>query len=357
MSTLCITQSAQDVAYYELMRFTDRSEVPGVTDRIHTVRIYQQLLAQPRACLADLARECRLPAAEVKAELHAMRDDGSARPTYGDAGELWEAQPPRDDTGTAIEDQRRSLAALSQQHQRAQELAELYWRAQNASSSYPAIEVIRNENLAYEQFLLIQENARDRIRCFNQPPYYADTDQQRRFRQYEIQTRRMGDGIEYLALYEDRTWERDDHTVLILDYITHGENARIAPSLPMKLVIGDDNRALLQLDPSDHDDTATLLIYPSGLLRALIKIFNQYWDIATPISDTSATPTDGSQPLTKREANILSLLSLGASDDTIGRRMGISRSTVTREVGALQKRLGAHTRFQAGLNAARRGYL
>ena len=54
---------------------------------------------------------------------------------------------------------------------------------------------------------------------------------------------------------------------------------------------------------------------------------------------------------------ILTLLAAGASDATIARQSGISQRTVERRVRALMDQLGAGTRFQAGVQAARRGWL
>jgi DNA-binding NarL/FixJ family response regulator len=54
---------------------------------------------------------------------------------------------------------------------------------------------------------------------------------------------------------------------------------------------------------------------------------------------------------------ILELLMLGTKDESIARQLGISLRTVRRRVAGLMDELGATTRFQAGLEAARRGLL
>ena len=121
--------------------------------------------------------------------------------------------------------------------------------------------------------------------------------------------------------------------------------------VPMKLIIADDQRAVLPLDPNDLTDSATLVIHPSGLLTALISIFEALWRTAVPISGPRHVP------LTDQERMILTLMVSGATDDVIARRLNLSRRTVLRHSGALFDRLGAKTRFQAGVQAARRGWL
>ena len=61
--------------------------------------------------------------------------------------------------------------------------------------------------------------------------------------------------------------------------------------------------------------------------------------------------------LDRRDVHLLSLLSDGRSDSTIARLSGISLRTVERRVRSLMDRLGAKTRFQAGVQAARRGWI
>ncbi|POX65512.1 hypothetical protein C3481_16365, partial [Microbacterium sp. Ru50] len=58
----------------------------------------------------------------------------------------------------------------------------------------------------------------------------------------------------------------------------------------------------------------------------------------------------------EEEWRIVSLLGLGLPDEAIARHLGIGHRTVQRRVQALLVRLGAASRFQAGVLAARRGW-
>lgn len=58
-----------------------------------------------------------------------------------------------------------------------------------------------------------------------------------------------------------------------------------------------------------------------------------------------------------RDRRILALMAGGATDDAIARHLGLGRRTVARRVSAILDRLGATTRFQAGVQAARCGWL
>ncbi|MGP8297108.1 response regulator transcription factor [Streptomyces inhibens] len=95
-----------------------------------------------------------------------------------------------------------------------------------------------------------------------------------------------------------------------------------------------------------------LLIRPSGLFRALSNVFEALWRLAVPVSAAGI----GAQ-VDARDRQILTLMASGATDEAIARRLGLGRRTVVRRVSALLTRLGATTRFQAGVQAARRGWL
>ncbi|NAS25567.1 LuxR family transcriptional regulator [Herbidospora sp. NEAU-GS84] len=79
-----------------------------------------------------------------------------------------------------------------------------------------------------------------------------------------------------------------------------------------------------------------------GALRAL---FDEMWQRAVPVR-----PAPGA-------VQVLRLASQGISDDTIARRLGVSVRTVRARFADAMAELGAQTRFQAGVEAARRGWL
>src|SRR2546430_2156592 len=82
-------------------------------------------------------------------------------------------------------------------------------------------------------------------------------------------------------------------------------------------------------------------------LDALVKLFDGLWARALPLHP----PGDGqrSGPLAQR---LITLLLSGLTDEAIAHQLGLSHRTVQRRVAALMAELGAHTRFQAGVQAA-----
>jgi DNA-binding NarL/FixJ family response regulator len=71
---------------------------------------------------------------------------------------------------------------------------------------------------------------------------------------------------------------------------------------------------------------------------------------------TRAEPHGGTRPAA-RDRTLLSLMSRGVADGCAARSLGISMRTYRRRVADLMERLGASSRFQAGVLAAGGGWL
>ncbi|MGV9764888.1 LuxR C-terminal-related transcriptional regulator [Micromonospora tulbaghiae] len=132
-----------------------------------------------------------------------------------------------------------------------------------------------------------------------------------------------------------------------------GAQSRTTPTLPMRLVIVDRETALVPIDPDDSQQGALELRAP-GVVAGLVALFEQVWRVATPFGEPKAPDGDG---LTPPERELLRLLAAGHTDESAARKLSISLRTVQRMMTALAERLGASSRFQAGVQASQRGWL
>ncbi|MGH8791232.1 MAG: LuxR C-terminal-related transcriptional regulator [Stackebrandtia sp.] len=73
---------------------------------------------------------------------------------------------------------------------------------------------------------------------------------------------------------------------------------------------------------------------------------------ATLDSSVQFRPTAGEPTLLEEQRELLRMLAFGLSDQSIGRRLGLSRRTVQRRVRSLMDLFDADTRFQLGLRSA-----
>ena len=134
--------------------------------------------------------------------------------------------------------------------------------------------------------------------------------------------------------------------------VAAGEEARVLPGLPLKLVIVDRHTALLPLT-LDSALAQTAVIHRSTLLDAMVNLFEIYWERALPL-DERGPAGDG---LSGQDREILGLLVAGAKDEVIARQLGVGVRTLRRRMQHLMATLDAETRFQAGMQASRRGWV
>ena len=134
------------------------------------------------------------------------------------------------------------------------------------------------------------------------------------------------------------------------DNTAHGEECRIAASLPFKLIVADRRIAIIPLDLG-RPDGPVLLVRSSSLLDALCEVFELLWRNATPFP---ASDTEGAAHGRRRSMPLLSLLTSGLNDKAIELELGMSHRTLARRISELMEELGAATRCQLGWLAAQR---
>jgi DNA-binding NarL/FixJ family response regulator len=129
-----------------------------------------------------------------------------------------------------------------------------------------------------------------------------------------------------------------------------GEKFRFTTTVPFSAVIVDETAAVIDASAFEPSGYGSSLVRARPLVAALVAMFDSLWDLGSPLIRTAGAA--GSE---RRDQTILALLAAGAPDATIARQTGVSQRTVERRVRALMDQLGAGTRFQAGVQAARRG--
>ncbi|WP_399431530.1 LuxR family transcriptional regulator [Streptomyces sp. WAC05374] len=192
-------------------------------------------------------------------------------------------------------------------------------------------------------------SAREQIRQFESPPYFPLPGAT----QDALAT--LARGVTQRVVYSQASLEHPGHLKEVIEpCIEAGEQARVVPSVPVKLVIIDEAYALVSLSIKEADVHNTMLVVqPCGLLSALVALFEQSWANALPFHGRAGRP-GGPAPADRR---LLWLLAGGASDEVIARELGISRRTLFRRLQILMARLGAANRFQLALQAQRSGWL
>lgn len=130
-----------------------------------------------------------------------------------------------------------------------------------------------------------------------------------------------------------------------------GEEIRVMPEVPTRLLVVGVTHALVP-EPLGHTGAPRTMVRQRGIVEALRLLFEEMWADASPVADY-----DRGFRGEEVRRQLLRQLATGAQDEQIARRLGLSLRTVRRRVAELMSELHAESRFQAGVEAARRGWI
>jgi DNA-binding CsgD family transcriptional regulator len=164
-------------------------------------------------------------------------------------------------------------------------------------------------------------------------------------------------GLRYRAIYPDTARTAPTLCRHLGNMSVAGVAVRTMPHIPMNALIIDGSVAVLPGDARNgtngtNGSVAVLRLH--SVVATATELFERIWPDAVPLADNDI-PVD--TDLSLREREMLRLLALGATDEFAATQLGISVRTVRRMVAQIMHRLGARSRFQAGVKAADRGWL
>ncbi len=141
----------------------------------------------------------------------------------------------------------------------------------------------------------------------------------------------------------------DVHGLLWLrDWADVGEQQRLMEEVPHAYTVFGDELVLSCTEWGVI--TNDLVAIRSRLLvQMFVATFDEAWRVGLPVPATAGD--------SESDSRLLALLASGLKDEAIARYLGVSLRTVRRRVAGLMEEMGAHTRFQLGLAAERRGLL
>ncbi|MFD9426216.1 MULTISPECIES: helix-turn-helix transcriptional regulator [unclassified Streptomyces] len=119
------------------------------------------------------------------------------------------------------------------------------------------------------------------------------------------------------------------------------------------MILFDGSVALVPLDPQ-NTAAGALQVTDPGLVAPMVVLFEQTWSLATPL-DAGRSTTDDT--LNGKERALLRLVAEGCTDAAAAGQLHVSHRTARRMMAVLMERLGARSRFEAGVKAARLGWL
>ncbi|WP_328323065.1 MULTISPECIES: LuxR C-terminal-related transcriptional regulator [unclassified Streptomyces] len=323
-------------------------------------RVYRALVRLGRGTVQQCAAQTGLAEDEVRAALRALArlgliaegpdTDGAAAGRCGDG--VWLPADPQVALGALL---RRRRSELDRIRQSVDELSAEYREAQLRDDPARLTEVVRGGTAQYARVQDLLAGTESELLTLVGPPFLDPADDS-----LAPMERLLERGVKCRAVHAAEVLAVDGGYRQARRLADLGERIRVLPSVPVKLVIADRRRALLPL--STHADRmmdSAVLVRQSALTEALVALFEELWERATPLgTGNSALP--GGAAATEapaRDEALLTLLAAGLKDEAIARQLHISERSLRRRISMLLGRLAVTSRFQAGAQAARRGWL
>lgn len=314
--------------------------------------VYRTMLDQPDWGVAEIGTSLALTEAQVRAHLDLLVELRLLRPKFADSSIL---RPVALDVGVRI-----LLARREEEVRRAQE--------EFAAGQAAALEILEaraadaGDGHRYEELSSIEEiqdrlehlthSCTERLLSFHpggaQPRAQLEASK-------PLDTALLRRGVVMRTLYQDSV-RNDQDTFRYAQWLTGaGGQVRTAPVLPIRMVLFDATAALLPVDPS-NTAAGAVQFTGRGVITALTALHETVWEQAAPFG-TDVDRERDEDGLTGQEQQLLKLLGQGMTDEVAARHLGIGVRTARRMMSSLTGRLGARSRFEAGVLAERRGWL
>jgi DNA-binding CsgD family transcriptional regulator len=311
-------------------------------------RVYEAMIPLRPCTAANLAEHTGLTPARTARILGRLVDRGLATRLPGRPARFFAVMP--DLAAAALIAAQESK--LGQLRAYAQQIAAS--RRGPANDRHPAelIEVIEGAGNVRSAFVRLQREARKEMRVFEKPPY-TGAQPDGNPEEYRL----LDEGrIRYRTVYDKGGLAEPGRLAEIRSGIRRGERARVG-SPPMKMALSDSRLALIPVVTSGYAAShLAYIVHLSSLLDALSELFEIIWAKAIPLNQRPGLEV-GEDMLTDRDRDLLGLLAAGSTDEMMARTFGWSVRTVQRHVHRIMTLVSAETRFQAGQEASRRGWI
>jgi hypothetical protein len=292
--------------------------------------VYDALLRRPTATPAELA----VP----EETLAALAATGLARGP-DERGAYAAIPPDLALRGLATQFEHR----LDQARARIGTLADVYAAAPKPERGDGQVEVIPGDE-AVARFQLLTLSARTEVRTFETPPYGELTPED--LVPWPPEMEGLSRGVRMRVVYS-RTAIEEQTEELLREPILAGEQARVVDEVPLRLLLVDDELAVLPTRTGQTLDQGLLVVRRGALLDALSDLFEAVWVTALPLTISAEAEPVGT------DETLVALLAAGLGDQAVARHLGVGLRTVQRRIQELMQSLNVATRFQAGVAVGR----
>jgi DNA-binding CsgD family transcriptional regulator len=316
----------------------------------HSERVYVAILSQPGINAECLAQKLDLSSLEIQYALDQLKKLTLLQTR--DADEGFQAISPEHGMEILLAVQQAELASLQQRVELSRAAAARLIAEQisvRRDSDAPEVEYLAGIDAIRTRLETLSASVRSEVMTFSPTKQaQADTGAGK-----AATARYAGTKVRSRSVYSHSAL-RDPVTLEYVQWLVrHGFELRSTPALPSRMVIFDRKAALLPMS-SDDSRQGAVVLYGKATVTAFCALFDWIWERAIPVDPGTEKSDDVSEAI---EIEVIWLLAQGYTDEAVAKRLGVSPRTSRRIVNSVMRRLGAHSRFQAGAYAERSGLL
>jgi hypothetical protein len=168
-----------------------------------------------------------------------------------------------------------------------------------------------------------------------------------------LDERSLRRGLQVRIVYDEAALCDDLNREYMRSLSARGADLRVSAPPFERLLILDSSVAVVPLEPG-HSSRGALIVHEPGLVAGFVRLFEAQWS-ASDAMPWSEEP--GEDQVSDEDRTTLNLLAQGVTDEAAARQAGISVRHLRRRIARVTDRLEASSRFEAGAEAARRGWI
>ncbi len=321
------------------------------------IALYRAVLAEPHRVIGGYAEQLATTSDEIDKAVARLGEMGLLRT---DAADRLSAISPMLAEATVLGAEDLELAArraaVEQRRDSIRQLIPDWNSALSERVSDGSVDVISDPTAMANVFMHYAEACREELLSIA-PGRMAATRIDGRTRMANVYSSRRG--IKTRAIYQYVAL-RDRATRSYLNELAqNGARVRLTPSVPGRGLVIDREVALLPIPTEESGGTRLAVVRERNVIAWVIATFEQLWAEAEPLDEVMHNEhSEHGDPaeLDQTRAAILRLMAEGEKDEAISRRLSISVRTCRRHIADYMLQVGASSRFQAGVIAARAGH-
>ena len=252
---------------------------------IYEAELYVMLLDHGLLTASELSKQSNVPQGRIYNVLGSLQKKGFCNIRLGTV-KKYEAINPKIAFIDLIQQQKNSVEEL----ENLQSDLETTFNEKNQSSSTEFIQVLTSKQGQIEKFDDLIRHSSKNLNSFNKKPYGTGFDRESEAIKEDSRPliHAIKRGVSVKAIFEA---ESGKDILPFLDMISYyqsiGEEVRICKKLPLKMLLSDDDIAMISLQNNNKINfkLTSIVVDHSDLINAMNELFELYWGYGITIED------------------------------------------------------------------------